>query len=212
METSLPLEPALRVALAWQPHPWRESLQALFELDARLARVVARAREPMLAQIRFAWWRERLEQPAAGHPMGEPLLARISAGWGDRAALLIPLVDSWDERLGDSPLSPEALARFARGRGEALAGLAELAGAPGHRDSAALAGERWAFADLAGRRGEREAVLAAGTLPASLRLPRALRGIAVLDRLAARAIERGEPMLAGRKDALVALRLGLLGR
>ncbi|MBU1756741.1 MAG: hypothetical protein KJ703_07135, partial [Alphaproteobacteria bacterium] len=57
---------APRIALGWTTDPVRTVLVPLFTLDERLARIVATVREPLLAQMRLAWWRDRLgEAPAS---------------------------------------------------------------------------------------------------------------------------------------------------
>lgn len=205
----------LEVALAWQPATSRAALGALFRLDARLRAAVLGAREPLLAQMRLAWWREQLTAGPGAAPGGEPLLALLSAAWGGPTAPLAALVDGWEERLGEAPQEAGALERFAWGRGTALAAFARTID-PGGQDGSALAGRRWALAELAARAIEPTERDAARRLLQALdppaRLPRALRGLAVLDGLAARAADRGEPLLANRRAALAAIRLGLLGR
>jgi phytoene synthase len=53
-------------------------------LDVRLAGVVRGAREPMLGQLKLAWWRDRLGGDPESWPKGEPLLASLKA-WGAEA-------------------------------------------------------------------------------------------------------------------------------
>ena len=72
------------------PRGERAALMALWKLEARLFGVVAQRREVVLAQIKLAWWRERLAQVAADPhelPKGEPLLAELAATWKGRASL-----------------------------------------------------------------------------------------------------------------------------
>ncbi len=197
MEHPQRLDPALAVALAWQPRSTRPALAALFNIDRRLSVAIAQANEPMLAQMRLAWWRDRLAEPAAARPKGEPLLAEIGEHWGERGADLAPLVDGWEQWLLE-----ESAEGLGEGRGQALAAFARLAGASHDTPSAMAAGRNWAIAQT-GR----------GKAPVDQpdRLPKSLRGIAVLDGLARRAIARGEPMMHGRSGALAAIRLGMFG-
>jgi len=51
------LGPLNRLALAYAPQSTRLPLLALLALDMRLAGIVRNSREPMLAQLRLAWWR-----------------------------------------------------------------------------------------------------------------------------------------------------------
>ena len=63
MTTTLPpelldtLAPMHRLALAYAPAEARPAWAGLLALDARLAGVVRAAREPVLGQLRLAWWR-----------------------------------------------------------------------------------------------------------------------------------------------------------
>ena len=43
-----------------------------------------------MIQLRLAWWRDRLREPAADRPLGEPLLAILNA-WDSETAALIAL-------------------------------------------------------------------------------------------------------------------------
>lgn len=203
-----------RISLAWQPAARRLALQCVYALDARMGGVVANAREPMLAQIRLAWWRDRLNEPADRRPAGEPLLTMIGEGWVGREPALVPLVDAWEALLCDTDPQDGTIAAFADGRGHALAAFAQGCGDTGI--GAALAGRRWALADLASRMGETPARDAARklarTMPDTRRFSRSLRGLAVLDALAARALSRGQQMTVDRSAALLAWRVGMTGR
>ena len=210
----MPSEPALGLALTWQPRASRPALAALFALDQRLGNVVAGAREPLLAQMRLAWWRDQLESGTQA-VAGEPLLSEIAARWGERARHLAVLANGWENLLGDAPLADEAIDAFATAKGEALAAFVDLAGATSDRDGAFAAGRRWALADFAWRAShshERESALTLGRQVSSppVHSPQ-LRGVAVLGGLARRALERGEPLMHGRGAILYAMRLGMFG-
>lgn len=211
-----PLPPERQIALRLTPWRYRPALQGLLLLDARLAQSLARKGDPILSQIRLAWWREQLAGLGARGFQGEPLLAVLTGTWGLAAARLATLVDGWEELIGEPPLDRSAISRFAAGRGQAMAAFAMLAGEADHRPASSRAGERWALADFAARTShadERAAALdMARAMPLPVALPRALRGLALLDGLAARAASRGGPLFAGRGAALAAMRLGLLGR
>jgi phytoene synthase len=208
-------EPAETIALAWQPGTTRPALAALFDLDRRLATVVARAREPMLAQVRLAWWRERLAVHDPAAVAGEPLLAELATRWGVSIGKLAPLVDGLEHLLGEAPLDEAALYGFADGRGRAFAGFAELVGETAHHSAALTAGRSWAYADLAWRCSnarERDLARSLGRAePETALRPHALRGLAVLGGLSRLALRRGAPLMDGRGAALAAIRLGLFG-
>lgn len=200
------------LALSWQPPGGRTALAALFKLDSRLAQLVAQSREPMLGQIRLAWWREQIDGTAAP-AAGDPTLDLLREVWGKDMAGLAPVVEGWEALLGDTSLGASKIDRFASGRGSSIAAFAAHIGMSS--EPAFVAGKRWALADFAARTsrpGERRDAWVLGRdLPMPLRMPKALRGISVLDTLAFRAIERAEPMLATRSDALAAWRVGTIG-
>lgn len=191
-------------------------MAALLAFDAHLGRLVASVKEPLVGQIRLAWWREELAKPAAARPRGNPELDALGVHWGGEEAALVTLVNGWECLFGAAPLPEGDVGQFAAARGSALAAFARLAGAGDAAADAELAGRRWALADLAERASDaRERALCKELFADTRRpahLPRVLRGAAVLDGLAARAMARGEPLMAGRGGALAALRLGLLGR
>ena len=53
----------------------RPAFEALFQVDAAMADVVARATQPALGAVKLAWWRERLEELDQGKVPAEPRLA-----------------------------------------------------------------------------------------------------------------------------------------
>ncbi|MCK9540399.1 MAG: squalene/phytoene synthase family protein [Novosphingobium sp.] len=206
-----------RLALSYAPRPTRQPTLALLALDARLAAIVRGQKEPMLAQLRLAWWRDVLGQPVSAWPDGEPLLAALRS-WRDAHAPLAALVDGWEGMVGDAPLGAAAFEALAQGRGCGFAALAEVVGSGSHGGEAGRLGGNVALADLAVRvshPAEREclALLARDRDWRAAALPRALRPLAVLHGLAARSLRRGfAPEPGGVSDLFRAMRLGLLGR
>jgi phytoene synthase len=77
-------DPDRYFAALFAPQKLRTHLFALYAFNHELARVAESVREPMLGQIRLAWWRETLEAARAGNPrdhdvaraMAEVLAAR----------------------------------------------------------------------------------------------------------------------------------------
>ena len=206
-----------RLALAYARAPDKPLTLALFLLDARLAATVRGGREPVLAQIKLAWWREQLGKAAADRPAGEPLLAML-APLAHESAALAQLVNGWEQMLGDSPLGAEALEGFAAGRGAAVGALARALGASAAAAMAEQAGRGWALADLAAKLRQPEERAAALDLAARhdwghIALPRRLRPVQVLHGLARRARGKGYgQLLDGPGALLVASRIGVLGR
>jgi hypothetical protein len=203
--------------LAYAPARTRLPTLALFALDARLAGLLRNSREPMLAQLRFSWWRETLDREADEWPSGEPLLAALGSWQGEHRSLR-KLVDGWEALTGNAPLSSGAIEEMAAGRAAAFGALAATLGLGREAEAAEVLGREWAFADLAMKLGDqRERDVAAGLARATLRrrarVSRSLRPLLVLHGLAVHRMEKGgyadglPPSAVGK-----ALRLGIFGR
>ncbi|MFM7348779.1 MAG: hypothetical protein ACKO01_04750 [Erythrobacter sp.] len=210
------LLPEADLALAWSPRQVRGPLSIALQFDRRLARIVARTREAMLGQMRLAWWREALEKPVNERPRGNAVLDGLNTHWAGREAALVAIVDAWEVLVTAERLGPAEARSFGAGRGAFFAALAGAQASEAQRGRLTLAGRRWALADAAAGMsdaGERAVLVAAGRAAgeASGRLPRDLRGLAVLEALALRSLARGgTPLMAGRGAALAALRAAIL--
>lgn len=66
------------ICAAFAPESRREAIWAILALNAELARVPERVREPMLRAIRFAWWRERIDDVFAGRAVGHAVLQSLA--------------------------------------------------------------------------------------------------------------------------------------
>ncbi len=202
-----------RLALSYAPASARAATLALLALDTRLASVVLGGGEPMLTQIKLAWWRDRLGEPCEKWPKGEPLLATLSEAMGDCFGLGA-LVDGWEGLLAEQPGLQE-WEEFAAGRVALWAGLARRLG--NDVTGVARPARAWALADLAlgmppGE--ERTAIVSAAHAEkaSKVRLPRALRPLAVLEALALRALAgKREALLDGPGAMLLAMRVGISG-
>lgn len=208
----LPIE--RRLALSYARRKDRGWTAALFLLDARLAGIVRHTREQMLGQMRLAWWRERLSGPVQSAGSGDRLLDSL-ATWHRRDGL-VALVDGWEALLMDQPLAEPAIDAFVRGRAEACRNLAGQLDCADSAPLAARAGAGWALAELASKLSDPAEVdcvqkIASTHAWQTIRLPRALRPIAVLHTLARRRQGQG-PLLNGPTDLLLAARVGLFGR
>jgi len=205
-----------RIALAHADIRIRAPLATMLELDGRLARIVAATTEPVLGQMRLAWWRDTLKSEVSERPRGDAVLDSIGEEWRGHEGALIALVDAWEHLLADTLERWHAEA-FADGRGAPFAALALMTGDRKHTKACARAGRRWALADAAvhvADDNERETLLdLAREDMASVVLPRPLRGLAVLDALARRSIVNGgQALMHGRGAALVAARAAIIGR
>ena len=134
--------------LYW-PSNLRPAFDALFDIDDALADVVARATEPALAAIKFAWWQERLEELDTGTVPAEPRLRAAAAELlprGVRGADLAELTEGWAALLNEEPEAD----RVADGGARLFAIAANLLGA---RDSLIEPAGRLYGRVNAGRRG-----------------------------------------------------------
>ncbi len=142
----LPL--AQKLALPYSSKADRPVMHVFFALDARLGQIVLEAKEPMLAQLRLAWWREQLNLSAQDRPKGEPLLALISAHWQGEEAALAALVDGWETALEDGDAKLSGLEQLVAARSLGFAAIARLLGLPDHAEAAKAHGQYWAAGDL----------------------------------------------------------------
>lgn len=132
--------PERALALDYARREARPALAALFALDAMLGKLARGTRDPLVAQMRLAWWREALAALDARAVPGQPILGALRAA--GQGAALTPIVDGWEALVAGE------VAAHARARGGTLfAAAARVLGATG--DPAAAAGEAWALADLA---------------------------------------------------------------
>jgi 15-cis-phytoene synthase len=208
------LPPEAELALAWTPPMVRGALTTALQLDRRLARIVARTTEPMLGQMRLAWWREALTKPVEDRPRGDAVLDAVGQYWAGREAALAAMVDGWEVLITADRLGPVEAEAFGAGRGAFFAALCENV-TPAQAERAAAAGFRWSIADAAASVSdaeERAVMIATGLAQDNLRArwPSDLRGLAVLDALSVRALRRGGcALMEGRGASLVALRAAI---
>lgn len=203
-----------RLALAYAPGNARNQTLALFAFDARLGHALRQANEPIMAQLRLAWWRDQLKLEPAARERSEQLICALDVLDAQRDALAA-LVDGWELLLTES-FNTEAAGAFATARAQAMLGLARIIEAPDPAEDVLFAGQQWALADLAtslGNSDERAAVIGIAPQERSPRLSRHLRPLAVLAKLARRGLAAGGvPLLGSAGSALVAMRTGILGR
>lgn len=187
------------------PRERRPAIAALWALAERLTKLLHDAREPLIGQIKLAWWRDMTAMLASDPPAlpkGEPLLAELQATWAGQGGLDL-LVDAAEAMLlaeGDDERR-DAAAAF----GEALFTL-----------SGAKDGARWGLLWGAGlQEGAREAkqlFAAARNRAAPQRVSfRRNRALLMLDRWAAM-ISANDGDRQWRSEGLLLFRIGLLGR
>lgn len=66
------------LAMLYAPADKRDALYACIAFNAELARIPGLASEPMVGEIRLAWWREALADLAKGQVRGHPVLLALS--------------------------------------------------------------------------------------------------------------------------------------
>ena len=208
---------AERVALNYAKPDIRPRLASFFALDRRLGQIVANSSEPMLGQMRIAWWRDMLKSSAEDRPAGDVVLDAIGASWEEGAHQLQPLADAWEVFLVAEDLTSSVLEGFVHGRAMPLA-QAMGCGHEGAAKQACDAGSLWALADTAAHvsdQSERELILeqARTKLDVNTSAAPIPRALAVLTALSRRSVRHGgHPLMVGRGAALAALRAGLIGK
>ena len=143
------------LAALFAPEPARSDLLALLAFDHELARTRTVTREPLLARIRLAWWREAVAEAAgSGKPRAQPIVESLSETVQRRGLTpdrFLALIDAREEEI-EGPLDVLRA-------GHALADL-QLAvlgiGDPATRRAARDVGAAW----LMGEGPERDALLA----------------------------------------------------
>ena len=184
------LSPPERLAVLYAPRRHQALWEGFLLLDRRLADAAREGRDPLMIQLRLAWWRDRFDQSAAEWPLGEPLLALLRAWDAERAALR-GLVDGWEARI----VGEDGGAELGKARVEAVCALARLSGVRPDESIRRAAAEWLGLEPAAGR---------APIVPGTLRPLVILRGMALREA----AGRPGGPL----RDFLAILRLGLIGR
>lgn len=178
-----------RLALAYAPKRAHLPWLALLLLEQRLAETAPSGREPLMIQIRLAWWRDRLGEDADAWPASEPVL-RALRSWNGQHGALVSLVDGWESAIiGDDSGTDLRAARV-----EAYVALARVLGVERLDDVRTMA---------------LETVNPQQGPAAKRKVPRAMRPLAIL-RVLARQEAAGADASPVR-DLLRVMRAGLLG-
>ncbi len=187
-----PLAPPKRLAVAYARGPQKQALIVLLLFDVMLGGIFYKNSEPILAQLRMAWWRDVIAKAPADRPSGEPLIAHLSGlqmaypDWNVERRML-GLIDGWDELMTGDIWDDAIIGRHIDARARAIfCGFGAIC-PRGEGDDLAQLGRDWALSDLRSycRDGAQMAAIhafprvRAGRLPAHI--PRAL---AILERSA----------------------------
>ncbi len=130
----------------------RADLIALYALDTELVRIPSAVTQPMLGEIRLAWWREAVEEAVAGKPpRGHPVVQALSdviGRHGFTAADFEPLIEARHRDLDPAPFEDEAEAiAYAEATGGTVMRLAARMLDPA-ADDIGGAGRAWALSGL----------------------------------------------------------------
>ena len=115
----------------------------LWTLDARLGRVAATTTEPMIGQLRLAWWQEALADPSGVKGRGDPLVDALRAAGEAPPAGLTAWLDGWEALIAEDDLDAYAIGRGG-GMFQSLTREAEVP------DWLIQAGAAWALWDFSG--------------------------------------------------------------
>jgi 15-cis-phytoene synthase len=171
------------LALQYVPPQFRAALELLLAFDHRLALVVRQMSEPVIAQMRMAWWREKLALSGDLRPSGEPIFAALEQLPPEQTIPveqgMLLIIDAWDAVIAAAVWDHDVIMLNAQNRARGIfLGLAkQILPAREHSDVMDV-GCRWALSDLQMRFPEH----VAGPLPPTQRLPRQLRSLAILER------------------------------
>jgi phytoene synthase len=184
------LDPDRKLALAYVPAAVRPGVEALWRLDASFAAILATGTQPLISQMRLAWWREALERLDRAPPPAEPVLQALAAHVlpAVSGAELAAMEEGWLILLSEEALTADELARYAQLRGGLLFDFsARLLG--GTDFPVREAGAGWALADLA-RHSRRVDEIKSPRPAPGVKWPRKLRPLGMLAMLARRDLER----------------------
>jgi phytoene synthase len=196
----LELDADRALALTYVPTSSRPALSALWRLDVALGAVLAGGREPLISQIKLAWWRDSLEKLDRENAPAEPVLeaiARSVLAAGVSGAALSEMEAGWTVLLSQEPLTVSDLASYSASRGGLLFRYSATILAAELSPEMERAGEGWALLDLARHSNAEDAARALALARerlkegADLFWPSALRPLGMLAALARRDVERG---------------------
>lgn len=196
-----------------------ERHRALWAFDARLAKVARTTSEPMIGQMRLAWWNDVIADAAGVKGQGEPVVDAMRASGAMGAPGLEAVIDGWEVLVVEPEIDAQGLRDYAAGRGGGLfRALADEADAP---EWMVTAGQVWALWDLAGHVADEALARAALELGREL-LPqvdtacwtRAGKPLRIAFTLARQDVLAGQGAPAGMPRALAwrLLRIALVGR
>ena len=171
------LTPPARLALAYTPKSVRASFALLLRLDARFAQIASNTKEPLIGQMKLAWWRDAIIGASPARPKGEPLLSSLFEVDDSMLNKVgAALADAWEILVAQDDWSAAIIRDFGNARGQAVfQGYVSLCGL---REFSTELAEQWAADDLRLRFGER--VFGLPSSASALPKDRALRPLTIL--------------------------------
>lgn len=150
---NLSTNPQHILALAYTPIAFRDPLALTLSLDSYFSEMAMRQQEPVLKQLRFAWWREQLGKKPLERAGRDPILIALSELQTARPELCLDeysllIVDAWTEIVSSDPdREPLAIEKSAELRSEAIfLSYAKWVGSfENNRDKIFLLGKEWAL-------------------------------------------------------------------
>ena len=85
------LDPDLHVATFFVPAARRSSVEGLMLFALELERIATQVSEPMVAQIRYAWWREQVDAVFGGRGVAAPVAVRLREAVAEHGLPRAPL-------------------------------------------------------------------------------------------------------------------------
>lgn len=152
MVNDLPVSALGQLMLGYAAPIERPLHRLCWALDARLAGVFKSVRDPGIAAIRFAWWRDALAFDDRAKGRGDPLIDawRVFGLTSAHRLLLEQVINGWTHLVGLERLEEQPLRAFAEARGGGLFALLASAKATPPDASLRDAGALWALWDVAG--------------------------------------------------------------
>ncbi len=130
----------------------RAELVALYALNLELARVAGSVRTPIMGEIRFAWWREGIEELGRAAPRN-PALAGLVAAAGEHrldVGALEALIEARHAELDAAPFAgePALVGYIDATAGGVMRAAARLLNPAAPPEAVAAAGRAWGWASL----------------------------------------------------------------
>jgi 15-cis-phytoene synthase len=148
----LELRPPENLAVFYAPKRLQSQFRLILAFDNRLADVVLKSREPMIAQLKLAWWNDVINRPRESRATGERILSALADPVNQGCEVpMSTLIEAWEMLAAEADWTDACLANFAALRSAAIFG--QYAKWVQATDEVNDIGKKWALADLSERTG-----------------------------------------------------------